>query len=153
MLCNGTDFSVELPEGSIDSSSYLFVLPIESSMTPNVLITKRLSKEPLSAAQAMQDYIVSQRRSLEDIEISDQIEGGGSDRDYALFIGQWCAGELAMRQKTIFLHFAAAATQVFSIALTSLAEDFDAAEPQFDQIVRNFKHQPNPQHAPVSDAG
>lgn len=142
MQFTGSDFSIEAPARTQDQSSYVFILPSDGNSPPLVTISKAPIRAGDTAQHLMDERIALMRQQLPDLVISNALTGNRSTRNYALFYAHWTSGQLEHAQKQVLLHFDAAPEHAFVLTLSVAAPELDDAEVHFDQMVRDFKHQP-----------
>lgn len=133
----GSGFSLELPNGTVDVSNYGFALPGDGGANPTLTITfAKLDKADLGI------LFDEQKRSLEqalaDFEVVSRGNFKRADREYIVWVGEWGPGEARMKQKQVLMIVAGKIPRLFTITATDLAKHFDQTEPSFDNVIRTF---------------
>jgi hypothetical protein len=133
----GSGFSLELPEGTIDASNYGFALPGTGGASPTLTIS--ISKAGDSDVGAAFDQ---KTRSLGEALTNFKVVKKGAfqraDREYIVWVGEWGAEGARMKQKQVLMRLSGPAPRLFTITATDLAEHFAQTEPLFDNVIRTF---------------
>lgn len=141
MKFQGSGFVIELPEGSLDASSYTFAFPDLGNFSPNLTVR-------FEAAESvdLDAHVAEVRQSLgsaleEFIVVGEVGVRTRGDWRYATHVVEWGASDTRIRQKQLFLWTPKPAPTLYTLTGTDLASGFERSEPVFDAIIRSF--QPN----------
>lgn len=133
----GSGFSLELPDGTVDASNYGFALPGDGGANPTLTI--RFAKEQQADLGAVFD---EQKRSLEeglqDFEVVSKGDFKRADREYIVWVGEWGSADARMKQKQVLMFVSGQVPRLFTITACDLATHFAQTEPLFDDVIRTF---------------
>lgn len=147
MKFQGSGFTVELPEGTADTSSYAFVFPGIGSFSPN--LTVRFDPAESLDLQAHVDSVrENYETALDDLAVVGNVPvRSRGEWLYATLVLEWGPADHRIRQKQLFLWVPGEAPTLYTLTGTDLASSFDKSEPVFDGIMRSF--QPNGENRPA----
>lgn len=133
----GSGFSLELPDGTVDASNYGFALPGAGGANPTLTIG--FSKAEQADLGAVFD---EQTRSFEEALMDFEVVTKGAfkrpDREYIVWVGEWGPAGARIRQKQVLMSVSGQVPRLFTITATDLAEHFAQTEPLFDNVIRTF---------------
>jgi hypothetical protein len=133
----GSGFSLELPEGTVDASNYGFALPGSGGANPTLTIS--FSKTEDSDISAVFDEKVrSLGEALTDFKVINKGAFQRADREYIVWVGEWGADGAHFKQKQVLMLVSGPGARLFTITATDLAEHFVQTEPLFDNVIRTF---------------
>ncbi|MEE4217491.1 MAG: DcrB-related protein [Xanthomonadales bacterium] len=135
----GANFSLELPDDTVDASSYCFCFPDLGTMPPNLTVTSQQFDDKSSLEEFTESRTAPMRDSLDEFEVVSEQRYQRDNWDYIISIVQWTAGSVVTRQKRLFIHVAKPANKIYSLVATDLAENAEKSEPTIDGIIRSFQ--------------
>ncbi len=134
-----SEFSVELPDGVIDASSYCFVFPHAGEFPPNLII--RCEHQPAEFDLAA--YVAAQREALEaSAENFTLVNEISSKRDfwtYIVSIVEWGPDDSRIRQKQTYVFVPGQRNRLFILTGSDLADNFEQSDGIFNQVIRTLK--------------
>lgn len=134
----GSGFSIEVPDGTVDASNYGFAFPGADGANPTMTITFAAAKEADPAA-TFDEQLGLLEQAMQDFDVISQGTFKRADREYIVWVAEWGPAESRMRQKQVLMSVAGSTPRLFKITATDLAAHFDQAEPLFDNIIRTFE--------------
>lgn len=134
-----SEFSVEMPDGAIDASSYCFVFPRVGEFPPNLTI--RCEQQPPDFD--LNAYVAEQREALEtSVDNFSLINEISSKRDfwtYVVSIVEWGPDDSRIRQKQTYVFVPGELPRLFILTGTDLANNFEQSDGIFNQVIRTLK--------------
>jgi hypothetical protein len=133
----GSGFSLEVPEGTVDASNYGFALPGTGGANPTLTVSFSKAENPDLGA-VFDEKTRSLDESLTNFKI---VSKGGfkrADREYIVWISEWGAEGARFKQKQVLMLVLGQPQRLFTITATDLAEHFPETEPLFDNVIRTF---------------
>ncbi|MEM1432636.1 MAG: hypothetical protein AAGG11_01125 [Pseudomonadota bacterium] len=133
-------FSLKLPPGGIDASTYAWVYPELGGNNPARLSVS--SSLPLEIPDLAQ-YLAEQRQLIEaaydNFEMLETVENVRGSWNYVILKFSWGSEDLAQIQKEIHLFIDAEPLQFYRFISSAPTAAFTTAEPMFDQVLASFK--------------
>lgn len=133
----GSGFSLELPDGTVDASNYGFALPGDGGANPTVTI-RFATVENADLEKIFDEQKYSLEQALTDFEVVSKGTFKRADREYIVWIGEWGSAEARMKQKQVLMRVSGNVPRLFTITATDLARHFAQTEPLFDNVIRTF---------------
>lgn len=133
----GSGFSIDLPDGTVDASAYGFALPGAGDSSPTLII-KFEAAELADLRARFDQQKKSLEQSLENFEVISEGAFQRTEREYIVWIGEWGSAAARMKQKQVLMFVAGVNPRLFTITATDLAEHFAQTEPLFDNAIRTF---------------
>lgn len=146
MKFQGSGFSVDLPEGAFDLSSYTFAFPELGNFSPNLTVQFEAA-ESVDLAAHVAGMRENYSSALDDLAVIGEVpvRSRGEWR-YTTHVVEWGPAENRIRQKQLFLWVPKPAPTLYTLTGTDLASGFERSEPVFDAIMRSFE--PNQDNRP-----
>lgn len=134
----GSGFSIELPNGTVDASNYGFALPGVGGANPTLTINSTAAQQAdLGTIFAEKQQALEQ--ALEDFKVSSHGLFKRGDREYIVWIAEWGPAAARMKQKQVLMLVSGEAARLYTITANDLAEHFAQTEPLFDEVIRTFE--------------
>jgi len=139
MNFKGSGFSVDLPEGAVDVSSYTFSFPDLGSMPPTVTV-RREAAAGLDLDQRLKEVHDNLRSNLPNARLvgDEQVKARGNWR-YFTHVVDFGEGDRRVCLKELFVLVEGERRSLFIFSGTDFSENFPRFEPVYDAIVRSFK--------------
>jgi hypothetical protein len=143
-----TRFKIDLPNGFVDASTYVFVLPRTVALSPDLASFKAsivIKFDPQPPPVDLVAYVVSQRAALREsvgnLDIIHEEKGMRGHLQAMTTTFEWGPeGHKRLRQKQYFL-LLPSTSSICSMTATELAIIYDQTEPVFDGIFRTLTPQ------------
>ena len=140
MEFKGSGFSLQLPVGTVDVSSYVFAFPhAEGQYTPSLSVKCEICNEDVDL-EAMVDE--NERRLLTAVPDGQAVSRSRHrtvGREYIVSVLEWGPPMSRMRQKFVFLLIAELVSRLYTMVYTNTTEGFAVFEPTIDGIIRSFQ--------------
>ena len=133
----GSGFSLELPDGTVDASNYGFALPGTGGANPTLTISISRA-EDADVGAAFDEKTRSLGEALTNFKVVNKGAFQRADREYVVWVGEWGAEGARYKQKQVLMRVAGPVPRMFTITATDLAEHFAQTEPVFDNVIRTF---------------
>jgi hypothetical protein len=139
MKFQASGFAIDLPDGVMDSSSYVFCFPEIGSFTPTVCIRFEVADQ-VDMDVRLQEVRQTLHDSFPDLALTGEtdVRTRGSWR-YFTHVAEFGEPESRMRMKEIQLLIPEPRPTLYVITGTALAADFPKFEPLYDSMVRTFE--------------
>ena len=137
----GSGFSLDLPDHTVDATAYVFMFPTESGDSmPSLSIRVERRRQSVD----LLEYVQAQREpatgaSSPPVRVVKEKLYGHRERPYVVSLTDWGEGEATMRRKEIFLMVPGEVTTIYRLTATELASKFAAAEALLDGVMRSFR--------------
>jgi len=134
----GPGFTMSLPEGYRDLSTFAFVFPGAGEFQPSIVVKmeKREGVPPLRRYATDQLSIVA--KSVEDLKVISQAPTRQGSFESFVVVFEWGPPTKArIRQMQIFIAVPAKST-VYTLTATNLAANFDETESLFNAVMASF---------------
>ena len=133
----GSGFSLELPDGTVDASNYGFALPGTGGANPTLMVSfSKADDSDLGAVFDEKTRLLDE--SLSDFKVVNKGAFQRADREYIVWVGEWGEEGARMKQKQVLMRLSGPAPRMFTITATDFAEHFAQTEPLFDNVIRTF---------------
>lgn len=138
MKFQGSGFSVDIPEGALDVSSYAFVFPELGEFAPNLTIRFEPG-ENVDLEERISDLRETLMSSLENFVVvgEDPVRTRGPWK-YSTQVYEYGQDEHRIRQKQLLLLVTQPTLTLYTVTGTDLAAGYLQSEPVFDEIIRSF---------------
>ena len=137
-IFQGSGFSVELPEETIDASSYCFSFPESGEFSPNLMIKCERQQDEIDLSAYVNEQRAAICAGVENFKvISDTSKNRGS-WNYLISVVEWGPDEKRTRQKQLIVYVPGEIPRLYTLTATDFAANFKRSEPLFDQVIRTF---------------
>lgn len=142
-MFQGSGFSLDIPDGSVDASAYCFAFPQAGSFSPNITIQfQRLPADQAASPPDLGEEISKLHRSLqvavEDFRVLSQASFQSPKGPYSYSVSEWGPADNRIRQMHVVLFGVEGKPTLYTLTATDLAENYARSEPLFRQIVGSF---------------
>ena len=135
----GTGFLLDLPEDTIDASTYFFVRNDGSSNPPTLRVTAQAIIEIPPDIDAHITMVLKEELAVApDLILIDKTVNQRNDWIYCVVTLAWGTDLTSPRQRRIYLYVDGQPTRLFTLVLTSTNEDFGDATAYFADTIRSF---------------
>ena len=135
----GSGFSVELPEETIDASSYCFSFPEVGEFSPNLTIKCERQQDELDLSAYVNEQRDALRAGLENFSVISELSKSRGSWNYIITVVEWGPDESRTRQKQLFVYVPGEIVRLYTLTGTDFAANFEESEPLFDQVIGTFK--------------
>lgn len=131
-------FSIDLPDGTFDASSYVFSFPFAGDLSPSLSISfERVADIPDLMTIADKEA-GTLRSNLESFDVLAESQHERGTWRYVISIVEWGPREARIWQKRFFLFVPDGRPTLYTIKGTDLSENRANSEPIFDQTIASF---------------
>lgn len=135
----GPGFFVQLPDQTVDASTYCFVFPAYGDFPPNLTIRCEEHPEEFELGA----YVAEQRQALadsaENFSLINEISSKHDFWTYVVSIVEWGADDNRVRQKRTYVHVPGEPPRLYTLTGTDLAANFEVSDAVFNQVIRSLK--------------
>jgi len=135
----GSGFSVELPEETIDASSYCFSFPEAGEFSPYLTIKCERQQDELDLSACVNEQRDALRAGVENFRVISETSKSRGSWNYIITVVEWGPDESRTRQKQLFVYVPGEIPRLYTLTGTDFASNFENSEPLFDQVIRTFK--------------
>jgi hypothetical protein len=139
MQFQGGGFALDLPDGLVDASAYVFVANDESSSPPMLQITHRLvSKVPEDVGEYMQELLDQEQQAAPMLEIEETSVNQRDTWTYGIATLSWGPEPESLKERRIYLFVDEQPCRLFILAVKAPSVGFDAGNSLFADALRSF---------------
>lgn len=134
----GAGFSIELPEGYVDVTNYVFAFPCGEPFSPNLTISAQSVDGDIDLIQCANSELAAIADKVEAYALIQQVSGRRAGMDGVMSLFEWGSGLARIRQKQVLLLSSGTPKTKFSLMASCLVSQCAKAEPVFDQVLASF---------------
>ncbi|MGD9341403.1 MAG: hypothetical protein PVG76_10750 [Chromatiales bacterium] len=136
----GSGFSLQLPDGTVDASSYAFAFPhSEGQYTPTLTVKCEICHADTDLGSIVDEHERALLETVPDGEALSRSRHRTVGREYIVSVVGWGPQSMQMRQKFVYLLIEEAVTRLYTMIYTNTSEGFAVFEPTIDAIIRSFQ--------------
>lgn len=136
----GSGFTLELPEETVDGSSYVFLLPREGGTAmASVSVRVERRREAVDLAEYARSLRPPEGEGEAEFRVLSESFHDRGAWPYLVSVTDWGEGEAAIRRKEIFVLIAGEPNTVYHLTASERASRFHECEAMLDGILRSFR--------------
>lgn len=136
----GSGFTLQLPEGTVDASSYMFAFPhSDGQYTPTLSVKCEICDEQLDLDSLVDENERALLAAVPEGSAVSRSRHRTVGREYIVSVVQWGPEMSQMKQKFVYLLVDDALTRLYTMIYTNTTEGFPVFEPTIDGIIRSFQ--------------
>ena len=134
----GSGFVLDLPDGSVDASTYAFALPSDGEYPPSLIIRFERQRHlpDLGAYAATERRMLEER--VEELRVISEVASRRGPCDCLDVAYEYGIEQGRMRQQQRYLTMPGERATLFSLTVTDRAEHFERAEAMIEAVLDSF---------------
>jgi hypothetical protein len=134
----GSGFTIEVPDGCTDASSYAFVLPVNGGYSASLNIRFQSAKTIKDLPAHVNTGLDLLKDSVADFVLLNQVAGKRGANQGVMSQYEWGAGEARVRQKQYCLMTPGRAGRLYVLTSCDLVSNSPKSDPIFNRMMKNF---------------